>query len=393
MSLPACPSSSGLSSGKATGARNVAASKGGCRTPGLEEPVLLLATSAFATDAPLAPTVRPFAWVRPGFTWIADDPRNPTAQDGFTAEARIGVEAALPELPVSAKVELALLPEPQLTDAFLSVAPLSFLSVNLGQMKVPFSLHRLASDTRRQLPQAVGFLAEAGIGREIGASVVLDVPIAGKTRATVTSGVYNGEGANRLQNVNQRFLYAQRVLVTPLGARRGPSEGVGEAASRTPYVGVGGGWLYDYEGDGLTAAESNTFGVELQLAWNVLSFQAEAVDQDIVHANVAVADYHVSGAYGQLGCFVPAPWLRDHVELVGRFEAAEPNTAFGAAEGEAQPDLQAVQTITGGVNLYVRAAPEHLHDTKLSVAYAHVTPLEGADMADDSFTISATARF
>ncbi|MES2638451.1 MAG: porin [Myxococcota bacterium] len=367
--------------------------------------MLLLATAAFAADPPAAPppsapaptlpavAVRPFAWVRPAFTWIADDPQRPAAQDGFTAEARIGVEASLAELPVSAKVELALLPEPQLTDAFLSVAPLSFVTVNLGQMKVPFSLHRLASDTRRQLPHGVGFLAEAGIGREIGADVVIDLPIAGKTRAVLTSGVYNGEGANRIQNVNQRFLYAQRVLLTPLGARRSPSEGVGGGTDRAVYVGIGGGWLYDYEGDGLTAAESNTFGLELQLAWNVLSFQAEAVDQQIVHANAAVADYRVQGAYGQLGCFVPAPWVRDHVELVGRVEAAEPNTTFGAAEGEAQPDLQATQTLTGGINVYVRAAPERLHDLKLQVAYAHVTPLEGADLNDDSFTVSATARF
>ncbi|MDP2307338.1 MAG: porin [Pseudomonadota bacterium] len=350
--------------------------------------MLLLIAAAFAA-VPASPSVRPSAWVRPAFTWIADSPQNPTAQDGFTAEARIGVEASVPDLPVSAKVELALLPEPQLTDASLIIAPLAFVTVNLGQMKVPFSLHRLASDTRRQLPQGVGFLSEAGIGREIGASVAVDVPIAGKTLGTFTSGVYNGEGANRIQNVNQRFLFAQRVLVTPFGARPGFSEGT----QRALYVGIGGGWLYDYEGDGLTAAESNTFGVELQVAWNVLSFQAEAVDQDIVNANAAVADYHVKGAYGQLGCFVPAAWLRDHVELVGRFEAAEPNTAFGAEEGEAQADLQAIQTITGGVNLYIRAAPERFHDMKVQAAYAHVTPLEGEDLDDDTFTVSATARF
>ncbi|MDP2317061.1 MAG: porin [Pseudomonadota bacterium] len=348
-----------------------------------------LLPGASAADLPNLPTVHPFAWVRPGFTWIADDPANPTAQDGFTAEARIGVEASVPDVPIAAKIELALLPEPQLTDAHVIVTPVSLLDVRLGQMKVPFSLHRLASDTRRQLPQGVGFLSEAGIGREIGADVSLRVPIAGQTRATITSGAYNGEGANRIQNVNQRFLYAQRVLVTPLGARKGTFEGT----HRKPYVGIGGGWLYDYEGDGLTAAESNTFGAEIQLSWELVSFQAEAVDQEIVHANVAVADYHVQGAYGQLGSFVPAPWARDHVEVVGRWEVSEPNTTFGAAAGEAQPDLQATETIVGGVNYYVRGAPERFHDLKVQVAYAHVNALEGEDANDDSFTVSATARF
>jgi len=357
----------------------------------------LLASLAGATEPVALPTVRPSAWVRPGFTWIADDPTNPTAQDGFTIEARIGMEASLQQLPVKAKVELGLLPEPAVTDAYLEVSPHGWVDVRLGQMKVPFSLHRLASDTRRQLPEGVAFLDEAGVGRDIGADVAVAVPIAGKTRVVLTSGVYNGEGANRIQNVNQRYLFAQRVLVTPLGARKGVFEGTHRALpDGAVYLGLGGGWLYDYAGDGATAQESNTFGVELQAAWDVLSLQAEALDQELVHANASVADYHVKGAYGQLGCFVPAPWVRDHLELVGRVELSEPNTAFGAADGEAQPDLQAKQTIIGGMNLYVRGAADvaqRYHDLKVQAAYAHVTPLEGADADDDSFTVTATARF
>jgi hypothetical protein len=359
--------------------------------------LLLVAPLAAAADLAALPTVRPSAWVRPGFSWIADDPTNPTAQDGFTVEARIGVDAALQQFPVKARIQLGLLPEPAVTDAYVQASPHPWVDVRLGQMKVPFSLHRLASDTRRQLPQGVGFLAEAGIGREIGADVALAVPIAGQTRVVLTSGVYNGEGANRIQNVNQRYRLAQRVLVTPLGARKGVFEGTHRALPEgAVYLGVGGGWLYDYAGNGLTAEESNTFGVELQAAWDVLSLQAEAVDQELVHANASVADYHVKGAYGQLGCFVPAPWVRDHVELVGRFEVGEPNTAFGAADGEQQPDLQAKQTIIGGVNLYVRGAADaadRYQDLKVQAAYAHVTPLEGADAADDSLTVTATARF
>jgi hypothetical protein len=78
----------------------------------------LLASLAGATEPVALPTVRPSAWVRPGFTWIADDPTNPTAQDGFTIEARIGVDAALQQLQVKARVELGLLPEPAVTDAY-----------------------------------------------------------------------------------------------------------------------------------------------------------------------------------------------------------------------------------------------------------------------------------
>jgi hypothetical protein len=352
--------------------------------------LLYLLPLAAAAPAPVdLPTVQPFAWVRPGFTWIADDPAIPTGQDGFMAEARIGVLAVMPHLPVSAKIELELLPEPQLTDAVVTVAPTSWASVRLGQLKVPFSVHTQTSDTRRQLPPEIQFLKDAKITRQIGAAVDLALPIGGRTRATYTSGVFNGEGPNRIQNVNQRYQFAQRLLITPFGTRDAPFEGT----SRALYVGVGGGWLYDYAGESDTAVESNTYGVELQAAWNVLSVQAEAVQQDLVHANAAVTDYSVRGCYGQLGAFVPAPWVEDHLELVGRFELDEPNTAFGADAGEALPAFQATRRIVGGVNVYVRKAPERFHDLKVQLAYANVVALEGEDLADDSFTVNGTARF
>jgi hypothetical protein len=365
--------------------------------------LLLLAATAFAAPpdasapaaadsarpAPELPSVRPTAWVRPGFSWIADDPANPTAQDGFTIEARVGVDASLPRIPVSAHVEIALLPEPAATDAFVDASPHDWVTVRFGQMKVPFSLNRMASDTRRQLPRDPMFLREADISREIGLDASVRVPIAGQDRVVAWSGLYNGEGANRIQNVNQRFQLVERVLVTPFGARGRVFEGTG----RELYLGIGGGWMYDFAGDGLAAEETNTFAVDLQFAWDVLSLQAEALDQEIVHANATVADYHVQGFYAQIGSFIPAPWVRDHLEIVGRLEMSDPNTAFGSADGESLAELQGTRRIQGGLNLYLRKNPANYHDIKLSAAYEHVDPLEGADSADDSFTVTALARF
>ncbi len=353
--------------------------------------LLLLASLCSATEATPADLakVQPYVWVRPGFSWIADDPANPTAQDGFTAEARVGLDAELARLPISARAELALLPEPVLTDASVTVAPTRWLFVRLGQMKVPFSLNRIAADTRRQLSTTPTFLAEASITREIGADVTVRVPIAKADRILISSGVYNGEGPNRIQNVNQRFQLVERVLVTPFGARSGAFEGT----NREPYLGVGGGWMYDYAGEELGAQEINTFGAEIQFAWDVFSLQGEVLDQAIVHANTTVADYHVQGFYAQIGCFIPAPWVRDHLEVVGRFDMSDPNTAFGAAEGEGQPDLQATRRISAGLNYYVRKDPSRFHDIKLQAAFEHVDPLEGEDADDDSFTLTALARF
>lgn len=345
-------------------------------------------TAQIGPAAAALAAVRPFVWVRPGWTWIADAPENPTAQDGFTAEARLGVDAAVPTLPVSVKLEVSLLPEPTLTDANVTATPLPWLDLRFGQMKVPFSVGRIASDTRRLLPRGPTFLAEADITREIGADVTVRVPIAGADRVALQSGVYNGEGPNRLQNVNQRYQLVERVLVTPFGARRSVFEGT----DRALYVGVGGGWMYDFSGDGAGASETNTYAAEIQAAYDVLSVQAEILDQDIVHANASVADYRVRGFYVQAASFVPAPWARDHVEIVGRVELAEPNTAFGAGDGEAQADLQSTRRVTGGLNVYVRKDPARFHDLKLQAAYEHVDPLEGADRDDDTFTVTLLAR-
>jgi hypothetical protein len=346
---------------------------------------LLAAPLARADDD--APVLRPGAWIRTGVQWIADDDRVPTDQDGFTAEARLSLDATHPTLPISGRVELALLPDVQLTDAYLSATPAPWLTVRLGQMKQPFSIDQLASDTRRLLPDAPLIVAAAGVRREIGAAVDVAIPWQHATRAVWTTGLFNGEGPNRLQNVNTRFMLVERGLITPFGPRRFPFEGTG----RDLYVGAGGGWVYDYDGDEQTAEESNTFGAELQLAWGIASLQGEYIDEEIVHANPTVEDYHVTGGYAEIASFVPVRWARDHVEIAARFEQSDPDTAFGAAEGEEQ--YAALRVLTGGVNLYARRAPDRFHDVKLQLAYTHPQATEGTDLSDDSFRAVAQARF
>ena len=115
-------------------------------------------------------------------------------------------------------------------------------------------------------PRAVGELTS----RDLGAAATLSLPIAGRNVASVTSGVYNGEGANRVQNVNQDFLFVQRLLVTPFGARATAMEGTDGAT----YLGVGGGWLYNRIGEDVTLEEVNQYVAEVQAAWRWLDASA-----------------------------------------------------------------------------------------------------------------------
>ena len=106
-----------------------------------------------------------------------------------------------------------------------------------------------------------------------------------------------------------------------------------------------------------------------------------------MHAASTVEDFEVRGVYGQLGCFIPAPWFREHVEVVARGGWSEPNTAFDAQ------GFQEEVAIDAGLNLYVPEAPKWLHDTKLQVAYRHVIQMEGEEIADDRLDVVGTVRF
>lgn len=351
-------------------------------------PALALASPGGEADDP--PVVRPTAWIRAGYQRIDDDGRVATTQDGFVAEARIGAEMAIVQLPVTGHIELALLPDARLADAYVTAAPTRWLSLRIGQFKQPFSIHTLASDTHRLLPGSPRIVDAAGIRREIGAAADVSIPFARATRAVFTTAAFNGEGPNRIQNVNDHLMFTQRLLITPLGVRRSAFEGTG----RELYVGIGGGWIYTLDGTGLTSLEANTFGAEAQLAWHELSLQAEWIDGDVYHANPSVADYLLRGGYAQLGCFIPAKWARDHVELVVRVEQTEPNTIFGAAEGESLAEFQRTRITTIGANLYARRLPGgRFHDFKVQLAWEHPDALEGDDLADDTVRAIAQARF
>lgn len=348
---------------------------------------LLLSLPALAAEPADADrfVVRPTGWLRPSFVYLQDADELVTDQDGFELEARLGAQAAFADW-LTARVELELAPEPSLKDAAAVIAPLPWLRAELGQFKLPGSVHYLASDTRRLLPQSPQVAGEVDT-RDLGAALTLALPGKEGALAAFTSGVFNGEGANKAQNVNQRYLFAQRLLVTPFGARPSVFEGTdGEL-----YLGVGGVWLYNYQGDDLTAEESNTYGGDLQLAWGPLSAQGEFLAGDHAFANPSVANYAWRGWYGQVASFVPAPWVRDHVELVARVGQHDPDLDAEGAVGS--PTAPSALEVSGGLNLYARAGAVPLHDLKLQVGYTHLEELEGASVGNDSLAVAATARF
>lgn len=244
----------------------------------------------------------------------------------------------------------------------------------------------LASDSRSLLPRASLAAAEA-TSTDLGVGVTGALVIQERSLAQYTSSVFNGEGANRIQNVNQRFLLAQRLLVTPFGARTRAFEGT----NGNLYLGVGGGWVWNVIGDGSTAEEYNHYAGEVQFGWNVLSVQGEVFLGDHRFANADIDDYTFLGGYGQLGVFVPVGWAASHVELVGRGGYDDPDqTVEGTVGGQIAP---AQLEVTGGLNLYALDDPDRFHDLKLQFAYTNYRELEGEEVSNDTFVVVGVARF
>ncbi|GDX82887.1 hypothetical protein LBMAG42_46980 [Deltaproteobacteria bacterium] len=343
--------------------------------------MLLLLSAALAEEPKFA--VTPYGFVRPGFAWRQDDPSLATDTDGFYVAARMGLEAGSEAYRVRARIEVELQPEPSLTDAFVNISPSQVLSLNLGQLKVPYSIEYLAAETRRQLPNNASAVDQGSFGRDIGALLEVRLPVAQKVRATLSGGAFNGEGRNRVENVNDKLLYAARLNITPLGGRERPYEGTG----RDVFLGVGGGYVYNFTGEGQSAVEVNAFAAEVQFAVSVFSIQGEFLDKEVVHGDTTVDDFHTTGAYGQIGSFIPAPFVRDHLEIVLRGGWSDPNTAYDTA------GFQEELALEGGINLYVPEAPKWMHDTKLQLAYRHTIQLEGAVLDDDRFDVVGAVRF
>ena len=90
------------------------------------------------------------------------------------------------------------------------------ITVDLGQMRVPISRQNLMSDTMLSFVDKAQVVDDRARSRSRRAAVGR---AAGRAVLRVIGSAFNGEGRNQVQNINESFLFAGRVEVTPLGTR------------------------------------------------------------------------------------------------------------------------------------------------------------------------------
>jgi len=194
-----------------------------------------------------------------------------------------------------------------LRDAYIRWTRDAF-AVTVGQVKTPFSPEFITSITQIETADRATAVDSLAPKRDIG----LMAEYAVGTWANLQAGVFNGEGQNRIVNVDSTNLVVGRVSVRPV-----------------PYLTVGGNAAH-------WSTDSTRWGADAELEWQGLSLKGEYLWQPRA-ASEADEGWYALAAYCVL------PW----VQLVLKQEWFERPGVF--------PAQRQVAT-TGGVNVWLAAS-------------------------------------
>ena len=284
------------------------------------------------------------------------------------------------EVELTARIEAELQPIVDMVDAFVTATHKlpndGQLSVDLGQMRVPLSRQQLLSESR------LAFVDRAQIAtivprRDLGARIGLVVPKLPQVQ--LVGGVFNGEGTNQVQNINQKFLYAGRLEVTPLGKEKQFGESSFGGDFLTAAVSVGLNKLTA----GTRSEDITYLGFDLSGAYKGLSGTIEylVVDHAFTETGpMTVQDYRGNGFVAQLSYMLPVelpPLSQGRIEVGVRIEEIDRNDTVPI--GQVGEPEQSVRESTGVLSLYLRK-----HSLKAQLAFSHFQEIETETSAGEN---------
>jgi hypothetical protein len=313
-------------------------------------------------------------------------------EDGFRmARARLTASAdgKVEDLVLSASIEAELQPTFTLADAYATISrPLrdqGVLTLDLGQTRVPISRQQLMSDTRLSFVDKAQ-LATIAPDRDLGARVWFVAP--GLPQLRLIAGAFNGEGKNQVQNINEGYLYAGRLEITPFGA---PAPYAESAFAPAPWLSLGVSAGHNKLTPGDFREDQTTLGVDISGAYRGLSGAAEYLV--VRHSftgdpmKLPGPDFHANGWMAQL-----AYLYRSHIEVGARVEEIDRNDTVPIPQlGD---PAQSVREYTAVISAYLRQ-----HTCKAQLAFNHFQEVEtltstGTDATypDDQVVLQITYR-
>ncbi|MCX5747876.1 MAG: porin [Proteobacteria bacterium] len=292
-------------------------------------------------------------------------------EDGFRfARARLQVLAStvVGHLDISSKYEIELQPTFVLLDAFATIARklpnAGKVSLDVGQMRTPISRQQLYNDSNTSFVDKAQ-LASIAADRDFGARLTFEPPKVPHVK--IIAGSFNGEGKNQVQNINESFLHAARVELTPIGKADPLVDSVFGGTFLTLGFSVG----YNKLSKGDTREILGYRGVDLSGQWQGLSGSVEylAVKHTFEGSDAAslTPEFQANGWSAQLAYALPfklAPFRRGRVEVAMRVEEIDRNDKFPIpAPGDPN---QSVTETTAVVSYYLKQ-----HALKLQLAFNH----------------------
>ncbi len=310
-------------------------------------------------------------------------------QDGFRfARARLIVvgQTHAGNLDLSATIEAELQPQFSMLDAFGTVSrtfgrserdPKALpgkITLDVGQMRTPISRQQMLSDSR------IAFVDKAQIAtlapdRDLGGRLTLAPP---KLPARLLVGVFNGEGRNQVENINESYLYAARLELAPFGRDAALAEGAFGGKVLT----VGLSYGHNKLSSQANGDEKRTYlGADLFGSYRGLSasFEYLVVKYTFDGGDPAMLqpDYKANGWAAELNYLLPLklpPYKQARFELGARVEEIDRNDMIPI--GQPGDPSQSVREITGVATYYLR-----MHNLKAQLAFNHFIEVEDQTVA------------
>lgn len=352
-------------------------------------------------------------YVQPQFVWSpTDDDASSEGEFGFAVQrARFetagsfdaGGEGFRPSLETKLTVEL--MPEARLQDAWAAIAFHDAIKLRLGQGKAPTGRNQLTSGSALVFQEAAA-ITDMSPKRELGAQLEGSF---GRHHVDYAVGLFNGEGTNRLSNVNRKFLMAGRIAVSPLGGSNkvqevlptdwslgGKDATEGANAREITFTLAGFGWK-NTEGPEGQEEGASAVGADLFFHWRWINVSGEWLTGNVDWEDPNIADFDFGGWYGQLVFFPPAPWVEDHLAVVARvqqFDELDPKVAGAVPLVGPTDEAQEQRHISAGLLLFSgRPWLKGLSDARVGLHYTVKQELEGLGYDNDELMLSSQVKF
>jgi len=331
--------------------------------------------------------------------------------DGFRARAiryTTRGDTRAGNLELSAFIETELQPQFDLLDGFGTISrPFknhARITLDLGQMRVSVSRQNLLSDDALSFPDKAQ-LASISPLRDLGGRLTVDLPRPDAGRGSfripgvrLIGGVYNGEGTNVIENINQKYMWTGRAEVTVAGEERR----LAESAFNGQFLTLAGSYARNKRNEGVRLDRQTWFGFDITGAYKGFSGSFEYLEVRHVQTSLNEEiddpnslDFLANGINAQLCYMLPwklAPLRQSRFEFGARIEEIDRNDTIPIATPN-DPN-QSVRVITAIASYYLR-----MHGFKFQLAYSHFQEVEdrtagnaNAAFKNDQLLLQATYR-